>query len=207
MAEPLPPRVLVCDDHPLFRRGVVTSLEDGGVDVVAEAADGVEAVELAMAHAPDVVLMDLRMPRAGGVEATAELRRLRPDARIVVLTVGDDLDELADAIRAGARGWLRKEESADQLLDAVAEVAAGGCRVPGPLAARVRSELARVAETRPEALTARRDALLAHLVDGGSVASGASALGLPYLTARNELRVALEWVQRAAAAAIPRPGG
>lgn len=207
MTEPLSPRVLVCDDHPLFRRGVVTSLEDGGIEVVAEAADGVEAVELAVAHAPDVVLMDLRMPRATGVEATARIRRLRPDARVLVLTVGDDVDELADAVRAGARGWLRKEESADQLLDAVLEVAAGGCRVPPALASRVRSELARVAESSPAALTPRRDALLAHLADGGSIGSGSSALGIPLLTARNELRVALEWVYRAAATSIPRPGG
>jgi DNA-binding NarL/FixJ family response regulator len=199
-------RVLVCDDHPLFRRAVVTSLEDAGLDVVAEAATGAEAVERAVDHAPDVILMDLRMPDGTGIEATAAIRKVRPWSRILVLTVSDDLDELMAAMRAGALGHLRKEESMTVLPDAVRGVHRGEVVVGAPLARALRHELGRlhrdVVEPRRAtgdavwAISDRQRDLLDRLVDGDDLPDAASALGIDLAMARTELRAVVQGLHR-----------
>ncbi|MGH3996881.1 MAG: response regulator, partial [Pseudonocardiaceae bacterium] len=105
MTEPV--RIVVADDHPIFRAGMVTILRDlPGVEVVGQAADGVEALDAVAQHRPDVVLMDLRMPRVGGLEATARIATEHPDIGVVVLTMDSDDDSVFAALRAGARGYL-----------------------------------------------------------------------------------------------------
>ena len=196
-------RVLVCDDHPLFRRAVVTTLEDSGLDVVAEAATGTEAVERVIDHAPDVTLMDLRMPEGTGIDATAAIRRARPWARILVLSVSDDLDELVGALRAGALGHLRKEEAMARLGDAVRTVHEGGVVLGPALARAVALELDRLDRTlRDRPVDAgrrsrwgpsnRHTALLDRFAQGDDLAAAAQALGLDPLMARTELRATLE---------------
>ena len=204
-----PLRVLVCDDHPLFRRAVVTSLEDAGFDVVAEAASGAEAIDRAIDHAPDVVLMDLRMPNGSGVEATAAIRRVRPWTRVLVLSVSDDLDELVSAFRAGAVGHLRKEESMGVLPDALRTVHLGGVIVGPSLARGIRLEIdgtqRRLADASPPSmseslwsLSDRQADLLDRLAEGADVAGAAAALGIHDAMARTELRAAVEGLHRLA---------
>lgn len=201
-----PLRIVACDDHPLFRRAVVTSLEDAGFNVVAEAASGVEGFQRAIDHAPDVVLMDLRMPNGTGVEATAAIRRHRPWTRVLVLTVSDDLDELVSAFAAGAVGHLRKEESMAVLPEAVNTVHDGGVILGPALARAIKLEVegvqrrveALVGSSSAWALTDRQADLLDRLAEGADVAAAAAALGIHEGMARTELRAVVEGLHRLA---------
>ncbi|QGG95791.1 response regulator [Actinomarinicola tropica] len=196
-------RILVCDDHALFRRAVVTALEDAGLDVVAEADTGRTAVEQALEHAPDVVVMDLRMPDGDGASATEEITTRRPWTRILVLTVSDDLDEISGAICAGAIGHLRKEEAMQVLPDVIADVMAGGVHLGRALLRRIGHELGRL--TDPYAAAANPAAwrpteahlrLVGALADGASLEEAAASAGIPAEAARTELRAAIEGLHR-----------
>ncbi|SFO34425.1 two component transcriptional regulator, LuxR family [Geodermatophilus obscurus] len=125
MSAPRPLRVVVADDHALVRSGVVGVLEGGGLEVVGEAADGQQAVEQALAHRPDVVLMDVRMPRTDGIEGTRRLRRLAEPPHVLVLTTFDLDEYVFRALEAGAAGFLLKDAPPDRLVEAVRTVAAG----------------------------------------------------------------------------------
>ena len=118
-------RVVVADDHALVRSGIVGVLEGGGLEVVGEAADGQEAVEQVFASRPDVVLMDVRMPRMDGIEATARLRRLPDGPHVLVLTTFDLDEYVFRALSAGAGGFLLKDAAPERLVEAVLTVAAG----------------------------------------------------------------------------------
>ena len=133
-----PIRVVISDDHELFRRGLRMVLEaEDDIEVVAEAADGQEAVARAEELAPDVVLMDVRMPRMGGIEATRLIRQLFPTTRIIVLTVSDEEDDLYGAVKAGANGYLLKEVSIEEVADAVRAVFAGQSLISPALASKL----------------------------------------------------------------------
>lgn len=198
------PRVLVCEDHALFRRAVVTSLEEANFEVVAEATSGAEAIERARDHAPDLVLMDLRMPDGNGDDATAAITAARPWTRVLVLTVSDDLDEIIGAIRAGALGHLRKEEAMKVLPEVAHEIISGGVHIGPALARRVRHELGRL--TDPFASlggqswkpTDRQLRLVGEVADGADLSAAASSAGIPEWAARTELRGALEGLHRSA---------
>jgi DNA-binding NarL/FixJ family response regulator len=125
VSAPGPLRVVVADDHALVRSGVVGVLEGGGLQVVGEAADGQEAVEQALATRPDVVVMDVRMPRTDGIEGTRRLRRLAEPPAVLVLTTFDLDEYVFRALEAGAAGFLLKDAAPDRLVDAVRTVAAG----------------------------------------------------------------------------------
>jgi two-component system NarL family response regulator len=136
-----PIRVLVCDDHDLFRKGLRMVLEaEEDIVVVAEAADGEQAVARVEELAPDVVLMDVRMPRLGGIDATRIIRQLFPTTRIIVLTVSDEEDDLYGAVKAGANGYLLKEVSIEEVADAVRAVYAGQSLISPSLASKLLSE-------------------------------------------------------------------
>ena len=123
---PGPIRVLIADDQRVVRDGLSMLLGlTGGVKVVGAACDGAEAVRLAEARRPDVVLMDLRMPGTDGVAATADLRQRLPATRVLVLTTYADEDAIVPALRAGARGYLTKDASAEQIEAAIHAVHAG----------------------------------------------------------------------------------
>jgi two-component system NarL family response regulator len=152
---PEPIRVLIADDHERFRRGLKMVLEaEDGMEVVAEAADGNEAVAMVEEQAPDVVLMDVRMPNQNGIEATRTIREVFPSTRIIMLTVSDDEDDLFDAVKAGANGYLLKEVSIEEVADAVRAVVQGQSLISPSMAAKLISEfgsLARRAEGVQEA--------------------------------------------------------
>ncbi|HTU87869.1 MAG TPA: response regulator transcription factor [Solirubrobacteraceae bacterium] len=124
--QPEPVRVLLADDQRLVRESLGTLLGLlPGIDLVASASDGEEALALADEHGPDVVLMDLRMPRLGGIEATRRLRESRPDVRVIALTTFADDESVLGALRAGARGYLTKDASSEDIRNAILTVAKG----------------------------------------------------------------------------------
>ena len=130
--------VLVADDHPVFRAGMVTVLQDlDDVEVVGQAANGREAVDLVASLSPDVVLMDLRMPEVGGLEATARIKVEHPDTAVIVLTMDSDDDSIFAALRAGARGYLLKEADGLDVERAINGVARGEAVFGAGIAERV----------------------------------------------------------------------
>jgi len=112
--------VLIADDHALFRRGLeMVLVEEDGIDLVGQASDGAEAVQVASETVPDVVLMDIRMPKTSGIEAARRMKESAPSAKIVMLTISDEEDDLFEAIRAGASGYLLKDIPLDEVADSV----------------------------------------------------------------------------------------
>jgi two-component system NarL family response regulator len=131
-------QIMVVDDHHIVRKGLVAliaTLPD--MKVVAEAVDGVQAIELYRKHRPDVTLMDLRLPNKNGVDAIAAIRQEFPGARIIVLTTFDGDEDIYRALQAGAKGYLLKGMSADELTDAIRSVHAGKSRIPAVVAERL----------------------------------------------------------------------
>ncbi|MDQ3876237.1 MAG: response regulator transcription factor [Actinomycetota bacterium] len=128
---------MLADDHALFRAGLRALLEEHGVDIAGEAADGAEAVEIVRQVAPQVVLMDLNMPAMTGVEATQAIGQVAPLTRVVVLTISDDDDDVIDAILAGACGYLLKDASIDDLVRAIHAAASGDSLISPQIAAKV----------------------------------------------------------------------
>ena len=179
-------RVLLADDHDVVRRGL-TALLDGatGFAVVGAASDGEEAVALAAAHEPDVVLMDLSMPGVDGIEATRRLTAAQPEARVVVLTSFSDRERILDALDAGAVGYLLKDAEPDELLRGI-EAAARGESPLDPKAAR--AVLTARAEGRPTTeLTAREQEVLALLAQGLANKQIARRLGIAEKTVKAHL--------------------
>jgi two-component system NarL family response regulator len=143
-AEPI--RVLIVDDHALFRRGLQMVLaEEADIEVVGEASDGAEAVEKAGQALPDVVLMDIRMPRSSGIEACRAMKELSPSAKIVMLTISDEEEDLFEAIRAGAMGYLLKDIPYDEVADVVRAVHGGQSLINPSMAAKLLAEFAAMA--------------------------------------------------------------
>ena len=164
-----PVRVLVVDDQALVREGLMTLLEaTPDIKPVAAAADGEEAVALSSRHRPDVVLMDLRMPRLDGVEATRRIREAQPETEIVVLTTHADDDSILDALRAGARGYLLKHAARPELELAIRTVARGDTYLGRAVAALVtQGDAALVAERNgAERLTSRQREILQLIAEG-----------------------------------------
>jgi DNA-binding NarL/FixJ family response regulator len=140
-------RVLIVDDHALFRRGLQMVLAgEPDIDVIGEASDGAEAVEKAKALKPDVVLMDVRMPRRSGIEAASEIRGELPDAKILMLTMSDEEADLYEAIKAGASGYLLKEISIEEVPDAIRSVWSGQSRISPSMASKLLTEFAAMSQ-------------------------------------------------------------
>ncbi len=150
-----PIRVVIADDHALFRRGLRLALSDEShIEVVAEAEDGEQVVALAEDLVPDVVLMDIRMPRRNGIDAARQVRTRVPSTRIVMLTVSEDEDDLFEAIRAGANGYLLKETPADGVAGAIQAVAQGHSLISPSMASKLLREFSVLAAQSGEDRTA-----------------------------------------------------
>lgn len=138
------PRVLLVDDHRLFREGLKSLLTERGIEVVGEAASGAEAVARARELRPNVVLMDLGMPDVGGLEATRRLKAELPDTAVVILTASEAERDLFEAVKSGAQGYLLKDMAPDTLVEQVRAAARGEPALTPQLAARILAEFARL---------------------------------------------------------------
>lgn len=144
-------RVVVADDHPVVRAGIVGLIAlDDGIDVVGEATDGVEAVDLARSLQPDVVLMDLRMPRLTGAEATARIADELPGIRVLVLTTYESDDDILGAIEAGASGYLLKAAPQEEIVAGIRAVAEGHTVLAPSIAATLVTRMREDAAVKPQ---------------------------------------------------------
>lgn len=143
------PQVILVDDHTLFREALSLLLRGRGVQVIGEAADGAEGWELARRLRPDVVLIDLAMPVMGGLEATRMIKAELPELRVVVLTASEDDEDLFEAVKAGAQGYLLKSLNADTFVGLIHGAARGEPALTPPLAAKILAEFARVTQPLP----------------------------------------------------------
>ena len=151
-------RVLIVDDHDLFRTGLRNLLEEQGVQVLGEAASGTDAVRSVREIAPDVVVMDLNMPGMGGVDATRHIAAIAPLTRVVVLTISDEDADVMDAILAGACGYLLKDASIDELMAGIRAAARGESLISPGIAAKVLQRV-RATSAQPEIAEAIRSEL------------------------------------------------
>lgn len=206
-------RVVVADDHPVYREGLVTMLGDRGIDVVADVDSGEAAVAAAVEHRPDVVLMDLQMPGLGGVEATRRLLAEDPSAAVLVVTMDSDDASVFAALKAGARGYLVKDASGADIARAVETVARGesvlGARISGQVLAAAVGARSPAAPAFPQ-LTAREREVLDLVARGYDNARIGRHLGLSEKTVRNNVSLVLAKLAaatRAEAVALARDAG
>lgn len=194
-------RVLICDDHAVFRRGLVMVLESElGIEVVAEASDGEDVIALAKETAPDVILMDVRMPKSSGIEATRAIVAAAPTVRVLMLTVSDEEEDLYEAIKAGANGYLLKEISIEEVADAIRAVAAGQSLISPPMASKLLSEFNNLAKAAAAKVTApklsdRELQVLKLVAQGMSNREVAEQLFISENTVKNHVRNILEKLQ------------
>ncbi len=190
-------RIVLVDDHALFRDGVSSLLGAWGHEVVGCASDGAQAVALVDALRPDLVLMDVRMPGMSGLAATRQIAGRHPKVAIVMLTVSEDEDDLFEAIKAGARGYLLKNLEAARLRSMIEAVGRGEAAITPATAARIIGELARPtspasAAPEPDHLTEREVEVLELVTAGLRNKEIAAQLGISENTAKFHLRNILE---------------
>jgi DNA-binding NarL/FixJ family response regulator len=193
-------RVLVVDDQQLVREGLHVLLEmKPDIRVAGEAADGVEAVEQAQRIEPDVVLMDVRMPKLDGVAATRRVRETCPDVQVIILTTFDDDEYVFEGLRAGALGYLLKDVSGTDLAQTIRTVAAGGALIEPSVAQKVLAEFARLAPPirapdvgLPEPLSERERGILELLAQGLSNREIGVRLSLAEGTVKNYVTAILQ---------------
>jgi DNA-binding NarL/FixJ family response regulator len=186
-------RVVLADDQRLVRESLSTLLDLlDGIELVANAADGQEALELVDAHRPDVVLMDIRMPRLDGIEATRRLRERHPGVPVIALTTFADDESVLGALRAGARGYLTKDAGSDQIHDAILAVAAGDAALDPTIQHHVVAALAAggsrpPAPELPAGLTPREAEVLALIAEGLTNAEIADRLVVSPTTVKSHI--------------------
>jgi DNA-binding NarL/FixJ family response regulator len=186
-------RVLVVDDHDLFRTGLRNLLEEEGVNVVGEAENGETAIRLAADLAPDVVIMDLNMPGAGGVETTRRLASLAPLSRVVVLTISVDDDDVMNAVMAGACGYLLKDSSIQELIAGIRAASEGESLISPQIAAKVLQRLRAQSKDADAAATIRAELsdrelqVLKLIANGNDNAQIASELFISPKTVKNHI--------------------
>jgi DNA-binding NarL/FixJ family response regulator len=202
-AEPI--RAMIVDDHALFRRGLEMVLEEEqDIELVGQASDGAEAVERAAESLPDVVLMDIRMPRSSGIEACRAMKEAAPSAKIIILTISDEEEDLFEAIRAGASGYLLKDIPLDEVADAVRAVHGGQSLINPSMAGKLLTEFATLArrdgeeraqEVPAPKLTEREMQVLKLVARGMNNRDIAKELFISENTVKNHVRNILEKLQ------------
>jgi DNA-binding NarL/FixJ family response regulator len=192
-------RVMVVDDHPMWRDAVERDLQDNGFDVVGVAATGGEALARLPACRPDVVVLDLQIPAPNGVEVTAEVIRQNPAARVLILSASGEQDDVLAAVKAGATGYLVKSASRTELLDAVRRVAQGDTVFTPGLAGLVLGEYRRLSEPAADSgrptLTERETEVLRMVAKGLSYKQIADRLFLSHRTVQNHVQNTLRKLQ------------
>lgn len=191
-------RVLIADDHALFRKAVRTVLDtEEDIDVVGEASDGEEAVAMATDQAPDVILMDIRMPKLAGIDAARQINEQLPTTKVVMFTVSDEEADLFDAIKAGASGYLLKEVDPSEVAEAVRQIHAGHSLLSPAVASKLVSEFAQIARKTDERalrprLTDRELQVLQLAADGLTNRQIGRKLHISENTVKNHMRNILE---------------
>jgi DNA-binding NarL/FixJ family response regulator len=193
-------RVIVADDHALFRRGLEMVLEsEPDIEVVAEANDGNQVIALAEQHMPDLVLMDVRMPGRSGIEATQAIKSAVPHTKILMLTISDEEEDLYDAIKAGANGYLLKEISIEEVAGAIRSVHMGQSLISPSMASKLLNEFAAMARKDEEKqqmpaprLTDREMEVLTLVAQGLNNRDIAKQLYISENTVKNHVRNILE---------------
>jgi DNA-binding NarL/FixJ family response regulator len=196
-------KVIIVDDHALFRRGLEMVLEnEKDIEVVGEATDGQQAVDKTSELMPDVVLMDVRMPRRSGIEATQRIKELMPHVKIVVLTNSDEEADLYEAIKAGASGYLLKEISSEEVADAIRSVVQGHSRISPAMASKLLTEFQAMSKRTddrqplaPPKLTERELQILRLVAKGLGNRDIAQQLFISENTVKNHIRNILEKLQ------------
>jgi DNA-binding NarL/FixJ family response regulator len=194
-------RVMVVDDHPMWRDAVARDLGDAGFEVVATASDGRAALNRAPAARPDVVVLDLQIPAPNGVEVTAALVEADPTVRVLILSASGEQDDVLAAVKAGATGYLVKSASRSELVDAVSRVARGDTVFTPGLAGLVLGEYRRLSDTPAAAaddtprLTDRETEVLRLVAKGLSYKQIAERLGLSHRTVQNHVQNTLRKLQ------------
>jgi DNA-binding NarL/FixJ family response regulator len=179
-----PLRLLIVDDQPLIRRALAMTLGvEADIEVVGQAADGQDAIDQALALQPDMVVMDLQMPRVSGVVATREITARLPAARVVVLTTFDHDDLVFEAIRAGARAYLLKDAAEDEVLETIRAVQRGESRLSPQIACKVLEEFRRLGVGSPPAVP------VPELAPGAALAQQAPGQPLPEPLTDKEARI------------------
>ena len=174
--------IMIVEDHAVVRQGLAALLATApDFAIVAEAADGLQAIEMFRAHHPDITLMDLRLPRMNGVEAIQKIRAEAPQARIIVLTTFDGDEDIYRALQAGARGYLLKGMTGEELMEAIRSVHAGKSRIPAPVAERLAERMG------APTLTARETEVLRLIVGGNSNKEIAGALFISEATVKTHI--------------------
>lgn len=190
MSDETPIRVMIVDDHPVWRHGIKADLERSGVTVVAEPADGGDAIELARETTPDVILMDLHLPTVSGVDAIKAIVAASPNARILVLSATGEEADVLEAVKVGATGYLLKSATEDEIAEAVRRVNRGEPVFTPSLAAFVLSEFRRVATTDegvPQ-LTTRENEILRLVAKGYRYREIADKLYISQKTVQNHVQ-------------------
>lgn len=178
-------RVLLADDHPLFREGMISLLRARGIEVVGQASDGAQAVALARELKPDVVLMDLGMPGVGGLAATRLIKAEFPEIKVVILTVSEAHEDLFEAIRSGAHGYLVKTTEASEFFELLESLERGEAPLSHGLAIKIVRHLALdEAGSRTVGLTPRELEVLRLVAGGRSNREAASALSISEATVK-----------------------
>jgi DNA-binding NarL/FixJ family response regulator len=185
-------RVLLVDDHDLFRTGLRNLLEEQGLQIVGEAANGKDAIRLVRELAPDIVVMDLNMPGMTGVEATREITSFAPLTRVLVLTISDQNEDVMDAIVAGACGYLVKDSSIQELIRGIMAAAVGESLISPPIAAKVLQRVRAVtldqgAQTIRAELSERELEVLRLIANGKDNSQIAAALHISPKTVKNHI--------------------
>lgn len=188
-------RVLLADDHRLFRRGVMAALaEHPEFQIVGEATDGLQAIAMARELTPDIILMDISMPGMNGLEATRQIKANLPEVKVVILTIGEEDDNLFEAIKSGAQGYLLKDVEPQYLVEKLRGVCRGEAPISKTAATKILSEFSRQAQEADAgdrsktALTAREKEVLGLVAGGTTNKEIASALGISPSTAKNHLQ-------------------
>lgn len=179
----MPTRLLLADDHTLFREGIKALLAPAEFEIVAEADNGNDAIRLARDHDPEIALIDISMPGLNGMDAAREMRRVSPGARVVLLTMHKDPGYLAAALRAGVRGYVLKSRGAAELLEALREVANGGVFLSPGLSRAVADTYQDGESGTGGPLTARERAVLQLIAEGKSTKEVAATLFISIKTA------------------------
>ena len=196
-----PIRVAVVDDQELFRRGLTMLLGvEDDIEVVGEAGDGVAATELAATAVPDVILMDVRMPKRSGIEACVAIKDVAPTARIIMLTVSDEEADLYDAVKNGASGYLLKDSSIDEVAQAIRVVADGQSLISPSMAIKLLDEFKQMSRTDRQQvpsprLTDRELEVLRLVAKGLNNREVAKELFISENTVKNHVRNILEKLQ------------